>query len=51
LVLVFDATCDRTDIVILDAEHISNSPLAIIHLKHHIPFGLHGNFTPEVWHS
>lgn len=51
LVLVFDATCDRTDIVILDAEHISNSPLAIIHLKHHIPFGLHGNFTTEVWHS
>ncbi|AFY74249.1 lignostilbene-alpha,beta-dioxygenase-like enzyme [Synechococcus sp. PCC 7502] len=51
VVLVFDAECDRTDIVVLDAENITNSPVATIHLKHHIPFGLHGSFTHETWRS
>jgi all-trans-8'-apo-beta-carotenal 15,15'-oxygenase len=51
VVLVFDAASDRTDIVVLDAANISHPPIATIHLKHHIPFGLHGNFTPEIWHS
>jgi hypothetical protein len=50
VVLVFDAASDRTDIVVLDAANISEPPIATIHLKHHIPFGLHGNFTPEIWH-
>ncbi len=50
VVLVFDASHERTDVVVLDAANISNPPLATIHLQHHIPFGLHGNFTPEIWH-
>lgn len=49
VVLVFDAASDRTNIVILDAQNITAPPKATIHLKHHVPFGLHGNFTPAVW--
>jgi len=51
IVLVFDAIHERTDIVVLDAANITNSPVAIVHLKHHIPFGLHGNFTTEIWQN
>ncbi|AFY69985.1 9-cis-epoxycarotenoid dioxygenase [Thalassoporum mexicanum PCC 7367] len=49
LVLVFDGEHERSDLVILDAANITNPPIATLHLKHHIPYGLHGNFTPEVW--
>jgi all-trans-8'-apo-beta-carotenal 15,15'-oxygenase len=49
LILVFDAEHDRSDLVILDAANITNPAIATLHLKHHIPYGLHGNFTPEVW--
>ncbi|MEM9535900.1 MAG: carotenoid oxygenase family protein [Cyanobacteria bacterium P01_E01_bin.45] len=51
LLLIFDADRDRTDIVILDARDMNGQPEAILHLKHHIPYGLHGTFTPEVFVS
>lgn len=35
---------DRSDVVILDAQHISEEPIAIIKIPHRIPFGFHGNF-------
>ncbi|HEY9698188.1 MAG TPA: carotenoid oxygenase family protein [Trichocoleus sp.] len=46
LTLVFDAKRDRSQIVILDAKDLSE-PIARLHLKHHIPYGLHGTFTSE----
>jgi all-trans-8'-apo-beta-carotenal 15,15'-oxygenase len=49
ITLIFDAASDRSDIVILDAQNISAAPVATLHLKHHVPYGLHGNFTNEVW--
>jgi all-trans-8'-apo-beta-carotenal 15,15'-oxygenase len=49
VLLVFDAAHERSDVVILDAQNISTEPLATLHLNHHIPYGLHGNFTPELW--
>ena len=39
----------RTEFAILDAKHIDQGPIASIRLKHHIPYGFHGTFTPEVF--
>lgn len=47
LTMVFDSTRDRSDLVILDARDLS--VVARLHLKHHVPYGLHGNFTTEVF--
>jgi all-trans-8'-apo-beta-carotenal 15,15'-oxygenase len=49
LVMVYDGSKHRSDIVILDGENIEKNPLATLHLKHHIPYGLHGNWTSEVF--
>ncbi|MBW4615551.1 MAG: carotenoid oxygenase family protein [Desmonostoc vinosum HA7617-LM4] len=49
LALVYDATHHRSDVVILDASDFSQGAIARLHLKHHIPYGLHGNFTSEVF--
>ena len=48
LVIVYDAERDRSDVVILDAKNLNSEPLARLHLKHHLPYGLHGSFTCEV---
>ncbi len=45
LTMVFDASRDRSDVVILDAHNLDL--VARLHLKHHVPYGLHGSFTPE----
>ncbi|MGB3239509.1 MAG: carotenoid oxygenase family protein [Geitlerinemataceae cyanobacterium] len=50
LLLSYDAASHRSNLVILDAGDLSGEPLARLHLKHHIPYGLHGSFTPEVFH-
>jgi len=47
LTLVYDAAHHRTDVVILAADRISEGPIARLHLKHHIPYGLHGSFTSK----
>ncbi len=45
LTLVYDASYHRSDIVILDAKDLNRGPVAQLHLKHHIPYGLHGTFA------
>ncbi len=47
LMLVYDAAYHRSDVVILDARNLNQGPIARLHLKHHVPYGLHGSFTPE----
>ena len=47
--LVFDASEGRTRIVGLDARDIAASPLFVARLKHHVPFSLHGTFTPRLF--
>lgn len=49
LVLVYDASHDRSDVVILDGKSLSQGAIARLHLNHHVPYGLHGCFTPEIW--
>lgn len=38
-----------TQFVVLDAQRVDQGPLATIKLKHHIPYGFHGTFTPNVF--
>jgi all-trans-8'-apo-beta-carotenal 15,15'-oxygenase len=51
LALVYDGQSERTDVVILDAKTLSQGPIARLHLKHHVPYGLHGTFTPKVFRA
>jgi all-trans-8'-apo-beta-carotenal 15,15'-oxygenase len=48
LMLMYDATEHRSTLVILDASDITKGPVARLHLKQHIPYGLHGSFTSDV---
>ncbi|MDB9511192.1 carotenoid oxygenase family protein [Kamptonema animale CS-326] len=45
IILMYDAANHRSDVVILDALDITKGPVARLHLKHHVPYGLHGSFT------
>jgi len=47
LILVFNAERDRSELVILDAQDLTRGAIARLPLKHHVPYGLHGTFTPE----
>jgi all-trans-8'-apo-beta-carotenal 15,15'-oxygenase len=46
-VLTYEAERHRSDVVILDARHVADGPVARLRLTHHVPFGLHGSFTPQ----
>ncbi|MFQ4142808.1 carotenoid oxygenase family protein [Chlorogloeopsis sp. ULAP02] len=46
--LVYNAAHNRTNVVILDGKNLEKRPIANLHLKHHIPYGLHGSFTSQV---
>ncbi len=41
----------RSEFLILDAADIARGPLARIKLQHHLTFGFHGTFWPEVFPS
>lgn len=47
VVMIYDGAKEKSAIVILDAQTMTQ--VAKLHLKHHVPYGLHGTFTPEVW--
>ncbi|NJR49347.1 MAG: Apocarotenoid-15,15'-oxygenase [Leptolyngbyaceae cyanobacterium CSU_1_3] len=49
--MVYDSKYDRTDVVILDAKDLEKGAIARLHLKHHVPYGLHGSFTPHYFES
>ncbi|WP_017653049.1 carotenoid oxygenase family protein [Fortiea contorta] len=49
LALVYDAAHHRTDVAILDASDFTKGAIARLHLKHHIPYGLHGSFTTQLF--
>jgi carotenoid cleavage dioxygenase-like enzyme len=44
---VYDATTDRSDVVILDAQDFRGEPIATIHLPVRVPFGFHGSWLPD----
>jgi all-trans-8'-apo-beta-carotenal 15,15'-oxygenase len=45
LILTFNAAAERSELVILSARDLSE--VARLKLKHHVPYGLHGQFTSE----
>jgi all-trans-8'-apo-beta-carotenal 15,15'-oxygenase len=46
LVMVFNTSDHRTDVVGLDARDLAARPLFTARLKHHVPYPLHGCFVP-----
>lgn len=49
LVMTYDGARDRSAIVILDAADLTTGAIATLHLTHHIPYGLHGTWTDEIF--
>lgn len=47
LVVVYDATRDASDLVILDATSFAGPPVATVHLPARVPFGFHGSWIPS----
>ena len=47
IALTYEAEQHRSHMVILDARNITHGPIARLRLRHHVPFGLHGSFTPQ----
>jgi carotenoid cleavage dioxygenase-like enzyme len=46
LTVVYDATTDTSDLVILDASSFGQDPEAVVHLPARVPFGFHGSWVP-----
>jgi carotenoid cleavage dioxygenase len=44
---VYDMARDSSDLVILDASHLSASPIARIHMPRRVPHGFHGSWIPS----
>jgi carotenoid cleavage dioxygenase-like enzyme len=44
---VYDATTDRSDVVILDSGDFAGDPVATVHLPVRVPFGFHGSWLPD----
>jgi all-trans-8'-apo-beta-carotenal 15,15'-oxygenase len=49
IAMVYDGARDRSAVVVLDAADLTAGPIATLHLTHHIPYGLHGSWTDEVF--
>ncbi|MEM8830923.1 MAG: carotenoid oxygenase family protein [Cyanobacteria bacterium P01_G01_bin.19] len=49
LTLVYDGRKHRSTLAILDGEDLNAEPVALLHLKHHVPYGLHGSWCDEVF--
>ena len=47
LLWIYNAAGDRTELTIFNAQDITAGPVATLKLTHHVPYGLHGSFTPE----
>ncbi len=42
LTQVYDSRTRKSFLAILDAEHVADGPVAIAHLRHHVPLSFHG---------
>ena len=46
LAVVYDATRDTSDVIVVDATDFTAPPVATVHLKRRVPFGFHGSWVP-----
>jgi all-trans-8'-apo-beta-carotenal 15,15'-oxygenase len=49
LVMTYDGAKDRSAVTILDATDLTKGAIATLQLTHHIPYGLHGSWTDNVF--
>ena len=49
ILLIFNSQERRSYFAILDAAQVDGGPVAELWLTHHVPYGLHGRFTPQVF--
>ncbi|MEM7590506.1 MAG: carotenoid oxygenase family protein [Cyanobacteria bacterium P01_A01_bin.83] len=49
LTLVYDGSKHSSTLAILDGENLEGDAVALLHLKHHVPYGLHGSWCDEVF--
>jgi carotenoid cleavage dioxygenase-like enzyme len=47
LAFVYDASTDKSDVVVLHAQDFAGPPVATIHLPQRVPYGFHGNWIPD----
>lgn len=47
LAYAYDASTNRSDVVILHAQDLAGDPVATIHLPVRVPFGFHGNWLAD----
>lgn len=48
LSVVYSAAEHRSRLVVLDARDVEADPIAVAHLRHHVPLGFHGTWTSHV---
>ena len=48
LSLVYSVREHRSRLVVLDARDVESDPVAVAHLRHHVPLGFHGTWTGRV---
>ncbi|MGK7874773.1 MAG: carotenoid oxygenase family protein [Xenococcaceae cyanobacterium] len=51
LTMVYDSSRHCSQVAILDGQDLDKGPIALLHLKHHIPYGLHGSWTSQCFIS
>jgi len=51
LAFTYDALHDRSELVIIDAEHFAGRPVAAVQLPRRVPAGLHGTWLPADQHG
>ncbi len=47
LTYVYDASRDKSDLVIIDATEFEKGPIARVHLPGRVPNGFHGSWIPD----
>ncbi|MEU5879104.1 carotenoid oxygenase family protein [Spirillospora sp. NPDC047279] len=47
LALAYDPDEHRSRLLVLDARDLEAEPVAVAHLRHHVPMGFHGSFVRE----
>jgi len=45
--IVYDATSDSSELVVLDAQDFTSAPVATVQLPQRVPFGFHGNWVAD----
>ncbi|MFC4909798.1 carotenoid oxygenase family protein [Actinomadura gamaensis] len=48
LALAYDPDAHRSRLLVLDARDVAAEPVAVAHLRHHLPMGFHGTFTDHL---